>query len=261
MLDPTQRFSSRVHDYVRYRPSYPPELIDEIVRRTSLSPGAAIADVGSGTGILSELFWLRGHRVFGIEPNPEMRQAAETLLGARSSFVSVDGRAEATTLPDASVALVAAAQAFHWFDHARARAEFHRILTPPRWVVLIWNERRIDSTPFLVDYERLLRTHIEEYAAVCHRAAVGHDDIRRFFFPEAVELLTSQNFQELDFDGLRGRFLSSSYVPQPGDPAHEPLFRDLRRVFDLHAKAGRVRVEYETTAFLGRLASPSASST
>ena len=128
--DPTRRFSNRVDDYVRYRPHYPPGVLDRLREGIALTPRTVIADVGSGTGISTELFLQNGNTVFAIEPNPEMRAAAERLLGGRPNFHSVRGTAEATTLPDGSVDCVVAAQAFHWFDPEKTRVEIPA--HPPR---------------------------------------------------------------------------------------------------------------------------------
>src|SRR6266566_7206020 len=153
--DAKQRFSNRVADYARYRPGYPPAVLDLLRTECGLRPGHIIADIGSGTGILSELFLKNGNRVFGIEPNAAMRGAGGKLLERYSKFTSIEGSAEATTLQDDSVDFVVAGQAFHWFDQKLARDEFSRILKPSCWVALVWNERRIDSTPFLRAYEQM----------------------------------------------------------------------------------------------------------
>src|SRR6476469_8499971 len=142
MQDSTKRFSSRVENYIKYRPSYPPTVIDILTEHCQLTPAAVMADIGSGTGLLTELFLKHGNRVFGVEPNRAMREAGERLLAGYSNFTSVDGVAEATTLPDHSVAFVTAGQAFHWFDVAKTRQEFIRILQPQGWAVLVWNVRQ-----------------------------------------------------------------------------------------------------------------------
>ena len=155
LLRSTERFSDRVADYVRYRPSYPPDLLDCLRRNCGLTPHWIIADVGSGTGLLTKIFLENGNRVFAVEPNAAMRAAGEEFLRGFEQLASREGRAEATGLEAHSVDLVAAGQAFHWFDRRRARAEFERILKPSGWVALVWNER-LTSTPFLADYEQLL---------------------------------------------------------------------------------------------------------
>ncbi len=213
MSDPTQRFSARAEDYIRYRPSYPPAIVELLRRECGLTPQWTIADIGSDPGNLTRLFLENGNRVLGVEPNREMREAGERLLGGYLGFTSVDATAEATGLPDGSAELVAAGQAFHWFDLDQARGEFRRILRPPQWVVLVWNERRVGGTPFLEAYERLLEVYGTDYAQVRHRDAADATALDRFFSPGGYERASFENVQLFDFEGLRGRLLSSSYAP------------------------------------------------
>src|ERR1700732_4152215 len=131
--DSKQRFSNRVADYVRYRPGYPAEVLTLLRTQCGLKSGHVIADIGSGTGFLSELFLKNGNRVYGIEPNEAMRQAGEEYLASYDGFASINGSAEATTLDDASIDFVSAGQAFHWFEPVVARHEFRRILKPEGW--------------------------------------------------------------------------------------------------------------------------------
>src|SRR5262249_12824426 len=154
-----KRFSSRVENYVRFRPGYPLQILELLRRECSLTENSTIADVASGTGIFTRILLEDGNRVFGVEPNPEMRQAGEEFLKGFNNFTSVDGTAEATTLGENSVDMVTAAQAAHWFDREAARNEFVRILKPHGWIVLLWNERQTDSTAFLREYEQLLKTY------------------------------------------------------------------------------------------------------
>jgi SAM-dependent methyltransferase len=165
--------------------------------------------------------------------------------------VSVAGSAEATTLDAASVDVVAAGQAFHWFDRQLARAEFARILRPGGWVVLVWNDRRTDATPFLREYEALLVRHCPEYLEVVHRNVDAHV-IAEFFSPMPVESAVVESSQSFDWEGLRARHLSMSYVPGAG-PARDASLRELRAVFDRHAVAGRVAFEYDTRLYFGQL--------
>jgi SAM-dependent methyltransferase len=250
ILDSTTRFSDRVADYVKWRPRYPDAAIDAIVRATSLRAGAAIADVGSGTGISARPFLERGYAVFGVEPNAEMRAAAEADLRGFPHFTSVDGTAELTGLADASVALAIAAQAFHWFRSADARDELRRVVAPPHRVALVWNERLVD-TPFLEAYDAALREHAIDYATVDHRN-IDKAAIARFF-GGPFETLSFDNVQRFDRAGLIGRALSSSYVPQEGHPKHEGMIRALDRMFDEHALDGKVDFRYLTSVHVGRL--------
>lgn len=249
--DPTQRFSSRAGDYARYRPGYPPRVLSLLRDTTGLTPDARIADVGSGTGISSRLFLENGNVVYGVEPNADMRRVAETLLGEHERFHSVEGRAEATGLPNASVDYVVAAQAFHWFDRDAARLEFRRILRPGGWVVLLWNRLLLDRTPFLRAYEALLQEYGTDYEAV-RRYRIDPAVFAAYFTGEySVERL--ENAQVLDLRGVKGRLLSSSFTPGPENPRRTPMLEALRRIFGEHNEAGYVRLEYRVELVCGQL--------
>jgi SAM-dependent methyltransferase len=252
MSDSTKRFSSRVENYIKYRPGYPPAVIDLLRRECGLASASQVADIGSGTGILTEMLLKSECAVFAVEPNPEMRQAAERLLAAHPNFHSVNATAEVTTLAAQSVDLIVAAQAFHWFDRAPARQEFTRILRPGGWVALIWNDRRTNSTAFLQDYEHLLQECSLDYRAVDHKQ-IDAATIGAFFAPAAFKSASFENRQVFDFAGLKGRLLSSSYAPEHGHPKHEPMLRELSAIFEKHAQQARVVFEYDTLVFYGRL--------
>jgi SAM-dependent methyltransferase len=208
--------------------------------------------VGSGTGLLSELFLKNGNRVYGVEPNRGMREAAERLLASYTNFVSVDGRAEETTLEDASVDFVTAGQAFHWFDPPRARREFMRILRPGGWVVLVWNDRRTAGTPILEDYERLLLEYGIDYREVSAKYT-EESMLAALYGPGEIRTKSFDNEQVFDLEGLRGRLTSSSYSPQPGHPDFDPMIRELESIFRRHEREGRVVVSYDTKVFYGKL--------
>jgi SAM-dependent methyltransferase len=245
-LDPAQRFSSRVEAYARFRPSYPRELLNLLERSCGLTAASKIADVGSGTGLLARLFLDFGCDVTAVEPNPGMRAAAERALSGESGYHSVDGRAEATTLPDASVDFVTAGQAFHWFEPAAAREEFRRILKPAGWAVLIWNERLV--TPgFMAEHEAALDRFAREKQ---HPATT---EITAFYGHAEWRLERVPNRQSLDEEGLRGRVESSSWSPLPGTEGYLPMAREMSRLFEKYQRGGRVTIEYETNIYYGRL--------
>ncbi len=247
----TSRFSDRVENYVRYRPGYPPEVLRVLERECGLAPSHVIADIASGTGIWTRMLLENGNRVFGVEPNAEMRQAGERLLAPFPKFTSMAGTAEATTLANASVDFVTAAQAAHWFDRQRTRREFGRILKPAGWLLLLWNERLTDSTAFLREYEQLLLTYGADYEAGRHERTT--DAVNEFFDPAPFQEHVFGMRQSFDYAGLEGRLLSSSYAPGPEHPKHESMLRELRRIFETHAAAGRVAFDYNTRAYFGRL--------
>jgi SAM-dependent methyltransferase len=248
---PTARFSDRVGDYVRYRPSYPSQVLELLRQECELRPAHVVADIASGTGAFTKLLLENGNSVIAVEPNAAMREAGTQLLRWFDKLTSLAGTAEATTLPSASVDFVTAAQAAHWFDRDRARAEFFRIVKPSGWCVLIWNERRTDSTPFLRDYEQLLLAYGTDYKEVRHDRTTAI--IHEFFAPAPYREATFELSQEFDFEGLAGRLLSSSYAPLAGHPNHEPMMRELKRIFSAHAQQNTVKFEYKTRVFYGRL--------
>jgi len=252
MVDSTQRFSSRVENYVRYRPGYPKAILALLRRDCGLSPASVIADIGSGTGFSSKLFLTNGNRVYGVEPNLEMREAGERLLAKHARFTSIAATAEATTLPDASADFVVAGQAFHWFDIPTTRAEFTRILKPTGWIVLMWNERHTSDTLFLRNYERILKTYCPEYPEVDHRR-VDARVLHKFFGRQGFRFAHFDNTQQFDFEGVRGRLLSSSYAPEPGHPNYKPMLTELRRVFDAYQSGGHVAFLYDTQVYYGHL--------
>lgn len=250
-MDSTERFTNRVENYVKYRPSYPEDVVTELAERAQLNEASQIVDIGSGTGISSALFLRNGYGVTGVEPNAAMRAAAERLLAECPRFSSVNATAEATTLPEHSADLILAGQAFHWFDQIKARTEFARILKPNGWVALMWNER-LDATPFLREYDQLIARFGTDYHEVRHET-ISADVVRAFFAPNPVETKQWPNAQELNYEGLQGRLLSSSYTPREGDPRYEPMLAQLRRVFDLYQQDGNVSILYSTIVYMARL--------
>jgi SAM-dependent methyltransferase len=251
VTDPRLRFSSRVENYARYRPGYPPEVVELLKSECGLTSDSAAADIASGTGIFTRLLLQNGNRVFGVEPNPEMRRAGEELLAGFPQFSSVAGAAEATTLPDHCVDMITAAQAAHWFDREKARREFCRILKPGGWVVLLWNERSVDATPFLKAYERLLQTYSTDYHEVRHEHTTSSIDA--FFAPSPFQERVFETKQELDYSSLEGRLLSSSYMPQAEQPNYGAMLRELQRIFDDHQSGGLVVLQYRTRLYYGKL--------
>lgn len=254
MLGPKERFSSRVADYVKYRPFYPEQVLRLFQAECGLTAGWDIADIGAGPGNLSRLFLGNGNRVFAVEPNREMREAGRDLLGADPNFVSLDGSAEETGLQAHSVDLVVAGQAFHWFDQQLAKEEFARILRPDGWIALIWNMRQTAESSFATKYEAILRS-IPEYSKVKADTAPV-EALRAFFAPAEMRQATLFNDQRLDLQAFLGRVLSSSYVPQAGTPGHEQIIDDLTRLYHEEASLGEIQFLYDTQVYFGQLLGP-----
>jgi SAM-dependent methyltransferase len=251
-VENTQRFTNRVDTYVKYRPSYPKDAIDYLYEVVGLSPSSIVADIGAGTGIFSKLLLERGSVVTAIEPNQAMREAAESTLSGNPNFRMVSESAEHTGLADQSVDYIVSAQAFHWFDRESAQTEFRRILKPGGKVVLVWNARLTQGTPFLVEYEQLLRTYGTDYVQVNHRN-ISSDALALFFKVEGIHEAQFKYCQLLNFEELSGRLLSSSYSPVSGHPNHEPMMAELRKLFDQNEHEGVVSFNYETEVFWGEV--------
>ena len=246
--DPTTRFTSRVEDYVRFRPGYPSEVFELLERECGLGAGKTVADVGAGTGISARGLLGTGATVVAVEPNAAMRAA----IGSGKGLRSVEGTSEATGLPEESIDLVTAFQAFHWFDRVASRREFTRILRKPKRVALVWNERIETDSPFLQGYEAILREHAGDYLKVRHNA-ISPEDIDAWF-GGGMRIAKFPNAQQFDYEGTLGRLMSSSYAPPANDPRHAPMVAALRELFDRTQENGEVEFRYETQAYYGPLA-------
>lgn len=242
----TNRFSDRADQYSLYRPKYPKAVVEYLQQTIGLNPDSRIADVGSGTGIFSQLFLDAGFAVTSVEPNAEMRHAAETSLSSYPKFRSVDGTAEGTTLQNDSVDLVTVAQAFHWFRPEETRREFERILQPSGHILLIWNILQTD-TPFLKAYADL-KAKYENKIEHPHRANL--ERIQEIFAPKPVITQNFRHTQQLNKEGFEGYFLSFSTIPLKGDERYEAMMQELDEIFEQHQQDGKISLTYETKLYL-----------
>ena len=249
-LETADRFSNRVENYVKYRPGYPPEILDLFQSEMQLQKDSVIADIGSGTGISAKLFLENGNRVFGIEPNKAMRGASQEFLEDFENFQAFDATSENTTLADNSVDFIIAAQAFHWFRTEDTKKEFKRILKKNGWLALIWNERLLVSNKFLREYEDFLAEFGTDYKKVRHDQ-ITKKDLEKFF-GQNFEQKTFKNSQVFDFEGLLGRMLSSSYMPSEDNQLFPGMKKTLKRLFAEHERKGKIQVLYDTNVFYTR---------
>jgi ubiquinone/menaquinone biosynthesis C-methylase UbiE len=250
--NPLTRFSDKVDNYIKYRPHYPEDVVTYLQNEGVIFENSVVADIGSGTGISTELFLPNVKKVYGVEPNDNMRNAGEKLLSHYDNFISINGEAENTTLPDNSIDVVTAGQAFHWFDVEKSRKEFNRILKDRGYVVLMWNARQLSGTPFLDEYEKLLLEFGTDYIKVRHES-VSHEIKVKFYGNDKFASKKFYNEQILDYEGLKGRLLSSSYIPRHGEHGYDEMLEELRKIFDKHNKEGKIKVIYNTEVYVGRL--------
>lgn len=252
----TNRFSDRVDNYVKYRPHYPAEVIDFMKSEKIIFENAVIADIGSGTGISAELFLKNNYKVFGVEPNEAMREAAERILqnySDKNLFVSVNGKAESTILENNSVDVIVCAQAFHWFNNDAFKNECKRILKPNGQVVLMWNDRRTDTTDFLKVYEDFLQMFGTDYKEINHKNTQEKSQFDNFFGKQNYKEKSFYNYQDVDFAGLKGRVLSSSYMPNEEHKDFEFMIYCLKKIFMRYQENGVVRLDYDTKIYFGQL--------
>lgn len=251
-IEPTARFTSRVEEYRRYRPGYPPAIVDLLARECGLSDDSIVADIAAGTGLLSEIFLARGYRVLAVEPNEKMRAACTDLTAQYPQLECIEGTAEATGLADDSTDLITVGQAMHWFDLPRTRRELARILKPQSCCAIIYNNRRIGGDVFHDGYEKILRDYGSDYESV-QRRHMSKENLATFFAPYAMQSASFDNAQQLDLEALRGRILSSSYMPQPGHPRYAAMSASIENLFAANKSNGHVRLEYKSVVCYGQL--------
>jgi len=244
-LKPTERFTGKVDNYAKYRPTYPDGVIDFLIKQTGLQKDWNIADIGSGTGIFSALLLKQGYKVWCVEPNKAMREEGERRLQKFTKFTSVAGSGEKTGLQDRSIDLITVAQAFHWVDQGLAKAEFKRILKTPGYIALIWNIRST-ATPFLQKFEQLKIDFGTDYKAT---RMLKEPDIQSFFEPASFVYECVPHSQLLDYDGLQGQLLSTSYVVTEG-PKYETMLAALKELFEQYQENGLVKIDYDTKVYL-----------
>ena len=250
ILKSTQRFSNRVENYVKYRPHYPLEIIDFLKSECNLNENTIIADIGSGTGISTKLFLDNGNKVFGVEPNPEMRKAAENYLKNYTEFESINGTAEKTTLENDSIDMIISGQAFHWFDKEKCKTEFNRILKKDCYLILFWNEKT-ESNEFMKAYYDLLKIYGTDYEKVNHSLSTDDVAIGNFYSPGNFKKKVFEYQQMLDYKGLEGRLLSSSYIPLDGEN-YDKMIVDLKEMFEKYYENGEVAMYYDTNVYYGK---------
>jgi len=249
---PTERFTETVENYIKYRPSYPKEILSLLADECGLTQGKIIADIGSGTGLLTKLFLDNGYIVYGVEPNQLMRTTSENYLNSYSHFHSINGTAEATTLDNQSIDFITAGTAFHWFDIEKSHIEFKRILKKSGWVVLIWNVRNIEQSRLLREYEELIIKFGTDYEA-SNAKKFNHTVGREFFYPNEMKVKSFKNIQLFDWQGFKGRLLSASYALRPGDSGYDDMINQLKIIFDRYQTNSIIEFLYETKIYYGQL--------
>lgn len=251
-VNPTGRFTGRVEAYRRYRSRYPREIIPLLHEKCGLMPESIVADIGAGTGMLAELFLENGNPVFAVEPNAEMRAACEELTAQYRRLTCVDGTAENTRLPDRSIDMIAVGRAFHWFDHAKCRPEFKRVLRPNGWVALVGQGPRRREDAVARDYQEILHQHGVDYTKLYSRYNVT-EAVKGFFEDGVLQQAEFPGYEELTYEGLRGHTLSLSVTPQPDHPNYPGMQEALKEYFDKYQRDGKMRLPTNCHVYMGQL--------
>jgi SAM-dependent methyltransferase len=243
-------FTHKVTDYVNSRPDYPSELFATLRDSAHLHDCAVVADIGAGTGLLTQGLLSAGYTVIAVEPNVNMRLAADKILGHHAAYRSVDGCAEAMPLPTNSVDLITAAQVFHWFDVDRARAECLRVLRPCGQVALIWNDRVL-SDPLHIALDEIFA----KFGGAKRNAFVNHDErggVPSFFGCNGFQECSWEHVHLLDEAGLLSLIFSRSYMPARDSELGVSALAEAQKIFRRFAIDGVLAVRYITLAMIGR---------
>ncbi|MEM9917641.1 MAG: class I SAM-dependent methyltransferase [Bacteroidota bacterium] len=250
-MDPQLRFSETVDNYIRYRPGYPKAILELMAEEMGLEESAVIADIGSGTGKLTQLFLDEDHLVYGVEPNREMRRAAEDLLVEYDNFSSVSGSAEQTTLDNQSVDFVVAGQAYHWFEAAAFRKECLRLLPTEGWAVIVWNDREDEHSEFMKAYEAFLQKYSTDYKEIDLRR-IDQKALQVLYAKSPIRHAAFNNQQLFDWEGLKGRYLSCSYALKQDHKDYEEALQRLQQIFEQYAEENQVIMKYKTSVYYGQ---------
>ena len=244
----TDKFTGKAHIYATTRPTYAKAFIHRLHQMIDFHP--IVADIGSGTGIFSKELLKVGCTVYGVEPNEDMRLEAKKALDKYSNYIPVNATAENTTLPDQSVDIVTAAQAFHWFDKEKFKVECQRILRGNGKVLLVWNSRAVDR-PLVQENEAIFRRYCKDFKGFSGGISFDYQGIENFF--RHVEVRKYPNDLYVDKQTFIGRNLSASYSLKEGDRDYRRYINDLEKLFDQFEQGGILCMPNETIAYLGQV--------
>ena len=250
-MDSLNRFTTKAVRYDRYRWGYAPESIHHLLDITSLGRQSYVADIGSGTGILTKELVDKVDTIYAVEPNQVMRQIAECHLGQYPAFISVDGKAEATTLPDQSVDLIVVATALHWFEPEPTLQEFRRILKPDGWLAVFFHSKINQDL-----YQALQTISCEEngWDLTSGRKPIRGDSHTDYYFGEhQMEKVTFPQIRHENWEAFSGGILSDSHAPEDKNPKFPRFMADLRAVFDQFNTNGMIQIMGGTELMIGKI--------
>lgn len=119
--------------------------------------------------------------------------------------------------------------------------------------MLIWNSRKETGNGFNVEYEALISKYGTDYHQIKHSNTRVNGSLEKLWSGDTFKTAVFQNAQQLDLDGLRGRLLSSSYIPKEDDSRFQTMLEALKALFDRHKKNETIEIQYDTEVFYGAL--------
>jgi ubiquinone/menaquinone biosynthesis C-methylase UbiE len=249
-MDTSSLYDNRVEYYLKYRPGYPDQYVSDLIKLKILQKSDVIVDMGCGTGLLAEIFLRNRNKVIGIEPNLEMRQAAENYLKKYLpiSFKCLNGKAESSTLDPISVNHIVCGESFHWFETHSAIKEFQRILIPNGYL-MIFSNWEYKNTDFAKQFNLIIQKHQFE-SNVKPPPKIEWNQI---FHNGKYEKIQYPMRKEMNFEQILGYALSLSRTPLPGDKAYEFFKNELKNAFNRFEKNTKILFEFKTKLKFGKL--------
>ena len=244
------KFTNKVNDYVKFRPSYPKEFIDYLHITLGMSGESVVADVGAGTGILTKLISPISGTVFAVEPNKNMRTACIEYCEGLGNITCVDGSAENTKLKDNCLDFITVAQAFHWFDADKTKMEFKRILKPTGKVILVWNSR-VPENEMHMENDEICRRLCPEFKGFSGSSKAEDERYISFFENSECERTIFKNDRVLTLDQFIGGSLSASYSPNVDDLQYDDFVGSLKNLFHKYSVNGKLLVPNNTRSYAG----------
>lgn len=252
MVNNEEKFSGKATHYDYARPAYAESLLNTLYSDYGFSPQSVIADIGSGTGIFTEQLLKRGNKVYGVEPNTDMRKAGEERLKGYQNFVSVNGDAANTKLLNTSIDIITVAQALHWFPLEEFSKECKRILKPNGQVVIVYNQRCNDFINKDVDAVVARYCDIRNASTGAAYIELKRKRINELYNGKFIEICKSNSLL-MDKNKFLSYWLSRSYAPREGDVNYKLFVNDIVSVFDKYAKDGLITLKQESMAYIGKV--------
>jgi len=253
-MDHHSKFSSKAEIYAKYRWDYDPKAIASLCQIAGINHNSVVADIGSGTGMLTAHFVNNVSKIYAIEPNAEMRAIALKNLAQYPAFVSIDALADSTTLPDNSVDLIVVGRAIHWFNAETTKPEFLRILKPNGWLATC---RVTHEDLELLEALKILRKTESGWNVAQDKSKIlENNDLESYYFNNNYQTIKQHSVIQEDWQQFLGRMLSHSPAPNSNNPLFPKFEAAAKKIFQSYSKAGILEIKIATEIKLGKIQIP-----